>query len=461
MGREVDGGAVRAALLGAIIPPMLEAMPRNTPRPPRLAGHCRAAANFLMTHGALIICALFLLAGLAALDDYGVARDEGFLRRNAIVSLDYILGNNAELLTYEFRAYSVAFELPLLLAEGALGLTDSRDIHLLRHSLAHLFFIVGGFFGYRLAYRLSGNRLIALFALLLYLLHPRLYAQSFFNTKDVPFFSMFIIALYLVERAFRRDTVGAFILGGVAVGLLTNIRIVGIMLVPAVLAMRGIDLCFASGGIERRRIALTGSGFILAAGITVYAAWPYLWGDPVGRFGEAWRLFSEYPNEFAQLFRGQWITEEVPPEYIPVWFALTTPPATLLLGLVGIVALAWSVIARPGRIFGNTRQRFGLLMLACFALPVIAVILLEANLYAGWRHLYFIYAPFGVLAAGGGGELAAARAAIPVLASRGSRFDRRGLGIDRIADDAAASLSASLFQLSGRSGDAGVSGYAV
>ena len=380
---------------------MLEVTPKNTAAPPRIAAYCRVAANFLTAHGALPVCALFLLVGVVILDDYGVAWDEGTQRNIAIMNLDYILGNSDALLEHRDRVYGVAFELPLLLAERALGLEDIRDIHLLRHILTHLFFIAGGFFGYRLAYRLFDNRLIALFALLLYLLHPRLYAHSFFNSKDLAFFSMFIIALYLVERAFRRDTVGAFILGGIGVGLLTDIRIMGIMLFPAALAMRGIDLCFAAGWAERRRIMLTGGGFVLATGIALYAVWPYLWSDPGGRFIETWLRFSDYPNEIQQLFRGQWIDDEVPPDYVPVWFAITTPPLALLLGLVGAAALAWSGITRPMGIFRNGATRFGLLLLACFTLPVAAVILLDSNLYTGWRQLFFIYAPGGLLAVWG------------------------------------------------------------
>ena len=362
----------------------------------------RRVADFLTTHGALISCALFLLAGVLVLDDYGVSWDEQIQRRIAIINLDYIQGNNDVLLTHWNRYYGVVFEAPLLLVERALGLADSRDIHLLRHILTHLFFILGGFFCYRLAYRLFDNRLIAIFALLLYLLHPRLYAHSFFNSKDVPFFSMFVIALYLAERAFRRDTVGAFILCGIGIGLLTNIRIMGVMLFPAVLAMRGLDLGLAANGAERRRIMLTGGGFILAAAAALYATWPYLWGDPWGHFVESFLRFSDYENEVEQLFRGQWVSEEVPPDYLPVWFALTTPPVVVLLGLVGALALACRDI---GSIFGNTRLRFGLLLLAGFMLPAIVVFLLESSIYGGWRHLYFIYAPGCLLAAWGLGWL--------------------------------------------------------
>ena len=365
----------------------------------------RLAANFLTTHGALIVCALFLLAGVLILDDYGVSWDENTQRRIAIVNLDYILSNNDDLLTDWDRFYGVAFELPLLLVERALGLGDSRDIHLTRHLLMHLFFIAGGFFCYRLAYQLFNNRIVALFALLLYLLHPRLYAHSFFNSKDVPFFSMFVIALYLVERAFRRDTVMAFILCGIGIGLLANIRIMGVMLFPAVLAMRGIDLGLAAGGTERRRIMLTGGGFILTAAFTLYAAWPYLWSNPGGHFVEALLRFSDYPNEVSQLFRGRWIDDEVPPGYVPVWFAITTPPAALLLGLVGAAVPVYRGLTRPRRIFRNGSTRFGLLLLAYFILPTMAVILLESNLYNDWRQLYFIYAPGCLLAACGLGWL--------------------------------------------------------
>ena len=384
---------------------MLEATPKNTAAPPRIAAYCRAVANFLTNHGALVVCALFLLAGVLILDDYGISWDEDTHRQTATANLDYILGNGVALLGHSDREYGVAFQLPLLLAERVLGLADSRDIYLFRHILIHIFFIAGGFFCYRLVYRLFGSRVIALFALLLYLLHPRLYAHSFFNGKDVPFFSMFIIALYLMERAFRRDTVAAFIVCGVGVGLLTNIRVMGIMLFPAVMAMRGIDLGLAAGGAERRRILLTGGGFILAAGITLYAAWPYLWSNPGGHFGEALLMPSDYGGGLQQLFRGRWITGEVPPDYAPVWFAITTPPLALLLGLVGAVALADQGIARPRSVFSNSSRRFGLLLVACFTLPMAAVILLESNLYNGWRHLYFIYAPVCLLATLGLGWL--------------------------------------------------------
>ena len=352
----------------------------------------------------LAVCALFLLVGLALAGDYGIHKDEPGQRRTAQANLNYIRGqaDGIETANYHDRVYGVAFELPLLLAERALGLTDKGDIHHLRSLLTHLFFIVGGYFCYRLAYRLFDNRWIALVALLIFLLHPRIYANSFINSKDAPFISMFIIALYLLERAFRRDTIGAFVLLGIAVGLLTNLRIMGIMLFAAVLGMRGLDLLYAGNWPERKAILLTAGLFALAAGLTLYAAAPYAWANPVDYLAASLELTVNHPTRVWSLFQGEWIlSNETPPHYNLVWFSITTPPPLLLLGGLGAAVAVAAGLRRPAAFFRNTRQRFAGLLLACFLLPPLAAAVLGSVQYYDWRHFYFLYVPFGLLAAGG------------------------------------------------------------
>ena len=377
----------------------------------QLSGRSPAALNFLTARCGLLVCILFLLVGLAAAGDYGINYDEWPQRRIARANLDYIRGHSDRIATdlYQDRVYSVAFELPLLLAERVLGLEDYSQIHRLRLTLTHLFFIVGAFFGYRLAYRLFGNRPLAILALLFLLLHPRIYGHSFVNFKDLPFLSMFLIALYLLERAFRKDTLGAFLLLGIAAGLLTNLRIMGLMLVAAPLAMRGLDGFYAGNWPERKRILLTAGLFALVAGLTLYAATPYAWANPVDYLVTSLGQTVNHPAVLPQLFQGELLlSNALPPHYTAVWFAITTPPLILLLGCVGMAAAAARGIRRPGAVFRNTRRRFLLLLLACFLLPPLAATLLGSNQSEGWRHLFFIYAPFCLLAAYGGGWLAAA-----------------------------------------------------
>ena len=379
----------------------------------RLFDGSQAALNFLTNRGGLILCALFLLAGLALAGDYGFNYDDPNQRHTAQANLDYILGQADRIATpiYHDRVYGVAFELPLLLVEGALGLEDYYYVHRLRTTLTHLLFILGGFFCYRLACRLFNNRLIALLALLFYLLHPRIYGHSFLNAKDLSFLSVFIIALYLLERAFRRDAIGAFVLLGIGVGLLINLRIMGIMLGAATLAMRGMDLFYAGSGSERKHILRTGGAFILAGGLTVYALSPYAWTNPVDYLAINLNLTVSHPTVWPQLFRGMLIpANELPPHYNPAWFAITTPPLLMLLGFIGAAALLAQALARPGAALRNTPLRFRLLLPAVFLLPPLAVALLGSTQYEGWRHLYFIHAPLGLLAALGAGWLVAALA---------------------------------------------------
>ena len=348
---------------------------------------------------ALALCALFAIAGVAVLDDYGIGVDEVTQREIAGANAEYIATSDTERLYYrDYRYYGVVFEMPLLLAERALGLQDSRHIYLMRHLLTHLFFIACGFACGMLAYRMLGSRWVALLAMLLFLLHPRLYAHSFFNSKDIPFAVMLLIALYLTRRAFRRDTLGAFLLCGIIAGLAINLRPFGLMLLPMILAMRALDL-WQAGRAERKRILASAGIFAAASLATVYVVHPYYWENPL-RFFEVIRVLSQHPSIIDNLFMGEiYRSNAVPWNYIVVWFAITAPPVALALGALGCAAAFWQAITRPLAALRCRETRFRVLLLGCFALPVAIVIALQANIYNDWRHMYFLWAPFCLLAA--------------------------------------------------------------
>ena len=354
--------------------------------------------------GALLALALFLSAGLAVLDDYGVTFDEYWHRAIAEWHLRYLIGDGEGFFSVGDAdyVYGVAFEAPLLFVERAFGLRDARDIHLSRHLITHLFFLVGGLFAYMLAYRLFGGRLLAVGAMLLFLLHPRLYAHSFFNTKDIPFLVLFMVALFLAHRAFRRDTVSAFALLGVGVGLFVNIRVMGVVLLAGVPALRALDFALASGWEERKRILVSAGAFALASGLAVFASLPYLWGNPVRRAVEWWTVSSEHPTTPVELFRGAaYRSADFPVEYLPVWLSISSPPFALLLGALGTAGiLAWAVKG-PRKALRSESLRFGLLAVGGFAAPVAGAILLDANIYNGWRQMFFLWAPFALLGAFG------------------------------------------------------------
>ena len=357
------------------------------------------------------LCALFLIAGLAIVDDYGVSWDTADQRFIAIYALNYILHDDQTLLQKDAdRFYGAAFELPLLLlTERVLGLEDLRHVFLARHVLTHLFFLIGGFCCYLLALRLSGDRLIALLVMLLFLLSPRLYAHSFFNSKDPVLASAFVMTLLFVSRAFDKDSLGAYRECGMAAGLLVNLRIMGAVLFAVVLVFRVWAWCRAEGPAARGRAAATTGVFALWGVVVLFISLPYLWGDPAGRLAEYWTTLANHPHITFELFRGEMFSSAAFPwDYLPRWFAISQPPVTLLLGLLGLGALglaAGGVVRRgagAGPVAawggGGDELRFGVLLTTCFALPLVAFVVLRPNTHDDWRYFYFLHGPFCLLA---------------------------------------------------------------
>ena len=388
----------------------------------RFAGAVRGAPHWVWP---LAVCAVFAAAAVAVLDDYKVAQDSLLHQRElAVRTLDYILGDaNAYwepgLTSSVNNYYGAAFEILPHIVERVLGLNDVRDIYLTRHLMTHLLFIAAGWFCYLLVYRMTNSRLLGLFAMLLFLLHPRMYGNSFFNSKDLPFLSMFVIALCCIHWAFRRGTVVAFLVCGAAVGILVNLRIMGIMLLPAVLALRAADLYFAGGRAERRDVLISGAAFALAAVAIYYASMPYLWSDPIGRFAELVATFYRHPTQGHELFQGRHLySGDLPAHYIATWIGITTPPAALLLSGIGMASGVGRAVAgirqRTGDALRNGELRFELLLTGVVAMSLLGVMLLSPYFIRGWQHMYYLWAPLCLLAALGLRQVGAGPGRLPL-----------------------------------------------
>ena len=372
---------------------------------PRPAGRWNTAAvAFVATYSVLLALAVLAVVGLVVLDDYAVGLDRDQQRGIGQAAIAYALGDTETLRPpgpSHNRYYGVVFEVPLVLVERLLGLTDSRAIYLSRHLLTHLCFLAGGGGAAWLASRLFGSRWLALLALGLFVLHPRLYAHSFFNTKDIPFLVAFLGCLALIHRAWQRGGVGAYALCGVGVGVATNLRIMGGGLFVAVMVMRVVDWVRAGSRAERRQVGRTLGVFGLAGVLTLYAVSPYLWGNPLELL-DAIAVLSQHPYRPSMLFQGEVIRwPDLPAHYILTWLAITTPPGVLLLSLIGAAGVLWRTLTHPGELLRNTATRFEGLLVACVLLPVGAVIVLNANVQGGWRQMYFLYAPLCLLAVAG------------------------------------------------------------
>jgi len=177
----------------------------------------------------------------------------------------------------------------------------------------------------------------------------------------------------------------ALFLAAVLLGLCSAIRVFGPF------AGRLITISFLVRLGKRAWLPL--GVYWMVAAIVLYAAWPYLWGDPVGHLMDALQRMSRFPWMGRVLYDGLlYSVTEIPWHYVPrsMLFQLTLP--AILIGGLGLwVALA-SLRDPP-------RRADVVLLLVWLSLPLLAVVAFGARIYDAFRRMMFILPPLFLLAA--------------------------------------------------------------
>ena len=355
----------------------------------------------LTFHFPCIVLFVFTLAiGLLHYKDYGISWDEAIQRGLGMTTWNYVVHGDKALMEDHDKALGTGYELPLIFMEQALQLKDPAEIYPARHLFTHIFFLLSACCGYLLAYRLFRNRFIACLGFVMLVYTPRLYAHSFFNSKDIPFLSAFLICLFLCQVTFSKNKMAWYFLLGLACGYATSIRAMGIALLPCISLILVADLASAIyNRVAVQRALLNILLFFAGFCLMLYTAWPYLWQAPVPNFFGAFHSLATIFSGGNVLFRGRFYpSEHLPPDYMPVWFSITVPELWLIAGLAGFVYIMVCFVRKPLKYLQNNPERNYLLYAACFAGPVIAMIVFNGVNIDDWRHLYFIYPSFVMLA---------------------------------------------------------------
>ena len=350
----------------------------------------------------ILLFLVALIIGFIVYKDYGICWDEPLQRGPGILSYEYMFNGNEDLFHRTTDNHGAGFEVMLIMIERWFNITDERAVYEMRHLVTHLVFLAGVFAGYVLAYRLFKNRFIATLGFLMLVLAPRLYAHSFFNSKDLPFLSMFLITLAVCQAAFSQNKRWLFVVLGLVCGYATSIRIMGIMLAAFIVVFLLIDTAVAYAQKEEKpnKHLMNLLFFAFGCCFTIYIAWPYLWKDPVHNFVESFAKLSHF-NFFSgiMLLGGKYVSSmNLPWTYFPTWFLISNPILWLVLGFAGFIWAGIAFLGKPLQFLKNNAERNYLLYILSFAGPIAAVLLLHSVIYDDWRHLYFVYPSFVMLA---------------------------------------------------------------
>ncbi|RYU78676.1 hypothetical protein [Hymenobacter persicinus] len=351
------------------------------------------------------------LLGVLLHRDYGLPWDEQLDRLNGIISLKYVALKLAPERARQEPSFSaipdmrdnqdtdhgVIFQLPLLLLERAVGAHDSRDVYFLRHLVTFFTFLAGLYFFYRLATARFRSWTLGLLGAALLIGSPRFFAEAFYNYKDLVFLAFFSTGIYTLTRLLRRPTWRTALLHAAATGAAIDVRTMGVLLVGLTLGFVGLELLYRP--TLRSRFATAAALCLPATAAVVVLGWPYLWENPVGHFLEAFQSFRQYRSDMLVQYLGEQVSvRELPWHYVPVWLLITTPLAYSLFFVTGAATLAHHALQRPRAWLRTRTGRQDLLFAAWFFGPLLAVIGLHSVIYDGWRHLYFIYPAFVLLA---------------------------------------------------------------
>lgn len=356
--------------------------------------------------------ALVLLAGvglfiLLTFDQHGISNDEEVQHVYGRLLVEFYASGFADRGAFAYKnlyLYGGLFDLIAATLERVLPM----NVWDLRHLLSATFGLLGLAGTWLLARLLMGER-AALVALVLLTLTGAWSGAMFTHTKDVPFATAMVWALYFTTRFTMRlpeihptDIIGLGIAIGCAFGLRVGAVFAVFYLGVAVLAvvwMRGADLSARIAILRRAVLALLPAG--LLAFVLMGVFWPWAVLSP-GNLLKAMTTFSHFAFQLDTILAGAVMKNgEVPGHYLASYL-LVRLPELFLLGVA--FALLAGVRAMPG-LLGSDEQRRAALpwlpVILAAAFPLAYTLLAAPPLYNGIRHFTFVLPPFAVLAAAG------------------------------------------------------------
>jgi len=293
-------------------------------------------------------------------------------------------------------------------------LFPSWHIILIRHFVGAVFGALLIIFTGLLAYRISRKKwIVGVLASLLMLFSPRIFGESMFNGKDIPFAAGFAMGLYyllclLQDLTQRKKIWKIATLFGISWGIIFGMRSAGSLLFVAYTGLFIIvyyvvnkaerQLLFADQYRLLKQFCLS----LLLASLIGFAlgifAWPFGLQAPISNLFIALEEMTHRETVLRVLFEGKYTQSNILPWYYEFKWILLTSPVVVILG-IGIFLI---LLPRGLKAYG-VFPLFFLVFSAIF--PICYIIYKKSNVYDTWRHVFFVYPYWVVLAALGADQL--------------------------------------------------------
>jgi len=351
-----------------------------------------------------LILFLYFVLGVYLSLNVGITHDEGHsywvweLNKQKIFNI-FLNGNFdvSQLDTYHgyygvgFYFFSAIFELPTNIILKNFEVLDSSKVLLNKHPSVFIFFFISGLYLNKIIYLITRNKQYSYLSTIFYFSYPYLLGHSFFNVKDMPFLSIWLICTYYLVDILRnylnkkkiKET--KIILLSFLTAYLFSIRISGILIFIEYFIFLLIFLNVFKVNFKifikffYKKIIL----FLLFFLLLLYLFHPSYWNNPL-KFFYALEFMSKHIQTVCTTTLGECMkAQNLPSSYIPIWLFFKLP----LLIIFGLFLFP----IYEKKIFSNKNNLFIIGSLLSSVLAIIFfLILFNVNLYDELRQILFI-----------------------------------------------------------------------
>ncbi len=352
---------------------------------------------------------LFFIVGSASSLNVGISHDEYHEQANWEYNLDltkktsseFFLKKNSDLKieNYKDKYYGIGFQLisqpiqyflkDFIFKYQNISLYGSKLVS--KHFVVFLFFFISGIFFYLILKRIIKDKNFCYFSTILYFLYPYLFGQSLFNSKDIPFMSLWIICSYssfsLFEKLSKKKILRPLkiIVFGILTAYLFSIRISGILIllqyfISFLIFLNTTKIKFNDFFIKNYQKLIL---FILVVTFFTYLLNPVYWNNPF-EIINAIKSMSYFYNDVCTKTLGSCMkAKDLPSTYLLIWLSVKLP----LIILIGLLLVPFT----EKSIFINNEKNifFGTILIVSLLIPILFIIL-KTNLYDEIRHILFL-----------------------------------------------------------------------
>ena len=348
----------------------------------------------------ILLFSIIFVTGLYVFRDYGVNLDDEAYRQNGLNAYNYIKNffstNNK---SQNLLIWPTLYEILLAFCSDLFSVDETNKIYHLSHLLNFLIFFIALLFFYQFVKNKLNSSILAYIAVITLFLTPRIFAESFYNSRDIFFLSLFIFNIFSSFNFLNKPNKKNLIFYSLTSALLIDAKIVGIVPVIIFLSLY-IYNSFSNAFLKIKdiKLILTSSTLIL---FFSYILWPYLWSDPVNNFILSFKNNITEQNTLAVInyYFGKYISSlDTPWHYRIVWLLITVPVTIIVFFLIGFIHIAKMVFKRLGNvsesnsnIWKNKNEMFDFYLFTVFFSIFFLTTIFNTSQFGGWRHLYFTY----------------------------------------------------------------------